>query len=232
MRSMLGKKSIMLICILLTASQACLAAGKQPSKQHFDSRGSAELNENETAHLVFMREEEKLARDVYTTLGLAFPKLKIFGKIDDAEQRHTCAVCDMLKKYGVEDPSTNDNVGVYTGKLFGDYFTARYAALVDRGSVSALDALYVGAYIEEMDMLDINYCPKEIIDRVASIKSDADCGKVYTDNRDIQRLYESLLEGSENHLRAFVVNIERRLGEGSYQAQVLEPDQLEDILDR
>ena len=76
---MLGKKSIMLICILLTASQACLAAGKQPSKQHFDSRGSAELNENETAHLVFMREEEKLARDVYTTLGLAFPKLKIFG---------------------------------------------------------------------------------------------------------------------------------------------------------
>lgn len=229
---MLSTKCFTLICIVLSASQACLAAGNQASKQNFDTRGSAVLDENETAHLVFMREEEKLARDVYITLGLAFPKLKIFGKIDDAEQRHTCAVCDMLKKYGIEDPSTNDNVGVYTGKLFGDYFTTRFAALVDKGSVSALDALHVGAYIEEMDMLDINYCPQEIVDRVASIISDADCGKVYTDNRDIQRLYESLLEGSENHLRAFVKNIERRLGKGSYQAQVLEPDQLEDILER
>ena len=53
-----------------------------------------------------------------------------------------------------------------------------------------------------------------------------------TDNRDVQRLYESLLEGSENHLRAFVKTIEPRLGEGAYQAQVIEADQLEDILDR
>lgn len=179
-----------------------------------------------------MREEEKLARDVYITLGMSYPTLEVFGKIDDAEQRHTCAVCDMLKKYGVEDPSTNDNVGVFTGEDYGPYFTEKYGELVARGSISGMEALHVGALIEELDMLDINYCPKEIVEQDNGIDSSTDCGKIYTDNPDIQRLYTSLLEGSENHLRAFVRNIERTQGVGSYQAQVLPQDQVDEILGR
>ena len=236
----MNRKKFVPIMGLLVAVMACVtltafAAGKQAGKQQgraVDTQGSKTLDLNEQIHLEYMREEEKLARDVYIALGARYPGMKIFGNIDDAEQRHTCAVCDMLKKYGVEDPSTNDNIGVFTGADFGAYFTERYQNLVSRGSTSAIEALYVGAYIEEMDMIDINYCPEEIVQQDNGISSESDCGKIYSDNPDIQRLYTSLLEGSENHLRAFVRNIERRQGQGSYQAQVLTQDQVDDILRR
>ena len=215
----------------LASSHPALAVVSQKGSP-VDSRGSSVLDANEVTHLVFMREEEKLARDVYITLGLRYPDLQIFGKIDDSEQRHTCAVCDMLKKYGIEDPNTNDNVGVFTGELYGPYFTAKYAELVERGSRSPLDALYVGAYIEELDMIDINYCPEEVVQLNNRIRSSSDCGKIYTDNPDVHRLYTSLLEGSESHLRAFVQNIERRIGEGAYESQVLPQEQVDEILQR
>ena len=162
------------ICSTMSLAAGGPGSGKggvnsgSPDKSQVSTSG---LDANELEHLVFMREEEKLARDLYITLGTRFPHLKIFGKIDDAEQRHTCAVCDMLEKYGAADPSTNDNVGVYNGETYGHYFTAKYEELVGRGSVSALDALYVGAYIEEFDMIDIKYCPEEIIEQVDGIES-------------------------------------------------------------
>ena len=81
-------------------------------------------------------------------------------------------------------------------------------------------------------MIDIKYCPEEIIELVDGIDQDTDCGQIYTDNPNIERLYGSLLEGSENHLRAFVRNIEQRQGEGSYEAQVLSQQQVDEILGR
>ena len=98
---------------------------------------------------------------------------------------------------------------------------AVHEQLVEDGSASKIAALYVGAYIEEMDMIDINYCPEEIVEQYKVIDTESDCGKVYTDNPDIQRLYGSLLKGSENHLRAFVKNIERREGEGERHPAIL-----------
>ena len=73
------------------------------------------LDYNELTHLIFMREEEKLARDVYTTLGTMYPDSVIFGNIDDSEQRHMTTVKNMIEKYGYEYPNTNDNVGKFTG---------------------------------------------------------------------------------------------------------------------
>ena len=187
---------------------------------------------NERTHLTFMCEEEKLARDVYITLGMKYPTSKVFGNIDDSEERHKCAVSDMLAKYKIPNPSTNDNVGVFTGEDYGWYFTEKYAALVERGTVSELEAYYVGAFIEELDMLDINQCPRVIIDTVDSITDVSECGKIYTDNPDIDRLYESLLEGSKNHLRAYVKSIETLIGAGNYQAQVLTQEEVDAILGR
>ncbi len=80
----------------------------------------------------------------------------MFGKIDDSEQQHTDSVRDKLLQYGIKDPSTNDNVGVFTGETYGWYFTEKYNELVARGAMSEFDALYVGAFIEELDMRDIN----------------------------------------------------------------------------
>lgn len=190
------------------------------------------LDFNEQTHLEFMCEEEKLARDVYITLGSMHPDSTVFGNIDDSEERHKCAVADTLEKYGVPNPSTNDNVGVFTGEAYGWYFTEKYNALVDQGSSTDLDAFYVGAFIEELDMLDINQCPKVIIETDNGINDVSECGKIYTDKPDIKRLYGFLLEGSENHLRAYVLNIEKQIGEGNYKAQVLTQEEVDAILER
>jgi len=190
------------------------------------------LDYNERIHLVFMREEEKLARDVYTKLGSMYPDSVIFGNIDDSEQRHTMSVKDMIEKYGHEDPNTNDNIGVYTGEDYGWYFTEKYNLLVERASISELEALYVGAFIEELDMMDINQCPKVIVETDNGINEVTECGKIYTDNSGIVKLYDSLLDGSDSHLEGYVKNIEKHIGEGNYQAQVLSQDQVNEILDR
>lgn len=190
------------------------------------------LDYNEMIHLFFMREEEKLARDVYTTLGTMYPDSAIFGNIDDSEQRHMTAVKNMIEQYGYEDPNTNDNVGIFTGEEYGWYFTENYNLLVERASISELEALYVGAFIEELDMMDINQCPHVIVDTENGINDVSECGKIYTDNSDIVKLYDSLLDGSDSHLEAYVKNIEKYIGAGNYQAQVLSQEQVDEILDR
>ena len=138
----------------------------------------------------------------------------------------------MLDKYGIPNPGTNDNVGVFTGEAWGWYFTEKYNELVLQGTNSKLDALYVGAFIEELDMLDINLCPAVIVETDNGIDDASECGRLYTDNSDIYRLYGYLLEGSMNHLRAFVLNIEKQIGEGNYKAQVLSQEEVDAILGR
>jgi hypothetical protein len=190
------------------------------------------LDYNEKMHLFFMREEEKLARDVYTTLSTMYPNSVIFGKIDNSEQVHTTAVKAMIEKYGHEDPNTNDNVGVYTGEDYGWYFAEKYNLLVERATISELEALYVGAFIEELDMMDINQCPQVIVDANNGINDVSECGRIYTNNPDIQRLYGSLLNGSDNHMEGYVRNIEKHIGKGNYQAQVMSQEQVDEVLDR
>ena len=187
---------------------------------------------NEETHMVFMREEEKLARDVYITLGDLYPGAIVFSNIDAAEQQHTTTVKNKLAKYNIDDPSTNDEVGAFTGEDYGWYFTEKYEALVGRGELGELDALYVGAFIEELDMLDIVQCPKVIVDTQKKIKDSSDCGLNYTNNSDLQSMLESLLEGSRNHLRSYVGNIEAVEGECAYEAQVLTQLEVDTILGR
>ncbi len=216
------------LALIATANSVIAKGGKSASISTDDTV----LDYNERIHLVFMREEEKLARDVYLALGTMYPDSVIFGKIDDSEQRHTMSVKDMIEKYGHEDPNTNDNIGIYTGEDYGWYFTEKYNLLVERASISELEAMYVGAFIEELDMMDINQCPKVIVETDNGINDVTECGKIYTDNSDIVKLYDSLLDGSDSHLEGYVKNIEKHIGEGSYQAQVLSQEQVDEILDR
>lgn len=234
---MFNKKilSVAISCVLAgsavwSLSVAAAQKGGKVAQTVVDAETSSTVDENERLHLVFMREEEKLARDVYITLGMQYPQQKTFGNIADSEERHTGSAEDMLAKYGIEDPVTNNNVGVFSGAEFGWYFTEKYTQLVEMGSAGELQALMVGAFIEELDMLDINQCPKVIVETIDSIESTSDCGKVYTDNADLQRMYTSLLEGSESHLRAYVKSIEGFIGEGNYEAQVLTQEEVNVIL--
>ena len=227
--------------VIVTAAGSVIARGGRMETVSTDSTVLTDdtvltdgvvLDYNEQTHLEFMREEEKLARDVYMELGAMYPDHPIFGRIDDSEQKHTDAVKAMIEKYSLQDPSTNDNVGVFTGENYGWYFTEKFKQLVERASTSELEALYVGAFIEELDMMDINQCPKVIVETENGINDITECGKIYTDNADVSSLYASLLDGSDSHLEGYVRNIEQYIGKGNYQAQVLPQEEVDEILGR
>ncbi len=165
-----------------------------------------DLSTEEEDGLIHMREEEKLARDVYTTLyerwGLA-----IFSNIAASEQAHMTAIKLLLDKYDLDDPVTDSTVGVFTNTEIQDL----YDSLVNDGNVSLAAALHVGATIEDLDLRDLYYFLAE------------------TDNSDIKTVYQNLAKGSRNHLRAFVYQLSIN-GFDDYEAQYLSDDEIEDII--
>ena len=165
----------------------------------------SDLNKEEKAGLIQMREEEKLARDVYITLGNTWG-IPIFSNISRAEQAHTDAVKSLLERYDIEDPVKDDAVGVFTSpelaKLYND--------LVKKGNTSLMDAFMTGATIEDLDIKDL----KDLINK--------------TDNEDILVTYKNLNKGSRNHMRAFNRQISNR--GSSYEPQFISEAEFENIL--
>ena len=192
------------------------------------------LDATEASHLTFMREEEKLARDVYFTMADLYPGQRVFSQIATrSEQTHTDTMRDKLDQFNLHDPNPNTNelpssIGVFTGDEWGWYFTEKFALLTAKGDVSELDALYVGAFIEELDMHDITVCPQVMIDRGFS----SPCGLEYTDEGALQTAYSTLISGSESHLRSYVGQIEAVIGVGNYVAQYLTQAEVDAILGR
>lgn len=139
-----------------------------------------ELSDEEAAGLAFMREEEKLAGDVYSAL-FDVHGLRIFANIADSEQTHAEAVLALLDRYDLPDPATGE-AGVFTNTDL----QMLYDTLVARGSASLYDGLVVGALIEDLDIVDLD-------DNMAQV----------VENDDILLVYNNLQLGSRNHLRAF-----------------------------
>ena len=164
-----------------------------------------DLSEEERAGLIKMREEEKLARDVYLTLFNKWSH-QVFSNIANSEQQHMDAVKSLLDKYGITDPVVDNTVGVFTDP----HMTELYNALVQKGSTSIIDALLVGATIEDLDIYDLNILLAQ------------------TDNEDIQVIYQNLTKGSRNHMRAFT----RTLGiyGVTYTAQYLTQEEIDQII--
>lgn len=196
------------------------------------SRVSAEVLDNgEETHLIFMREEEKLARDVYLALSSLYADEQIFATIaEDSEQSHTDTVREMLAYFSINDPNPDTNnlpesIGIFNGLAYGWYFNEKYIQLINRGSENVLEALYVGAFIEELDMIDITDYPKVIVETDNGIDI-SQCGLAYTDEASIQNMFTNLLDGSKSHLRAYVRNIEKIIGAGNYKAQVFKKTQV------
>ncbi len=143
------------------------------------------LSEEEKAGLLFMREEEKLARDVYLALFDVWSR-NIFENIAESEDTHTGSIKLLIDKYSLSDPFIDER-GIFNNSVL----QGLYDSLVGNGSKSYLDAVMVGAEIEELDIKDI----KTYLNQ--------------SDNADIEIVYENLLMGSRNHLRSFVSNIEK-----------------------
>ena len=160
------------------------------------------ISAEDIENLVWMREEEKLAHDVYVALFDLW-QVPVFDNISQAETAHTEAVKSLLDSYGIEDPAVGNDPGIFTNP---DIQTL-YDDLVAQGSRSLVDALEVGAYIEEMDILDLR-------ERESTVA-------------DIDRVYDNLERGSRNHLRAFIGNLERR--GVTYTPSLMTVDEYEDI---
>lgn len=154
------------------------------------------LSAAEQRSLIYMREEEKLAGDVHARLYAAWGQ-KVFTNISASESTHTEAVRQLLVRYQLPDPAANLGAGVYANTTLQGLYTQLVAA----GSVSLIEALKVGAAIEELDMLDINTHLRTV------------------DNQDIRVVYDNLLKGSRNHLRSFYKTLLQQ--GGTYTAQYL-----------
>jgi len=199
--------------------------------------GGPSLDAAEEVHLLFMRAEEKLAHDVYATLGAKFPDYAVFSNIVDSETTHVETMVEKIEQFGLTDLNINDGSGEFNAANFGEYFTTNYNVLTDVDAdpeiPPLLQALLNGALIEELDMHDIVYCPEIIVETVEDITDEYGCGMEYTDAKALVRSYGNLLDGSENHLRAFVRVIETTFPEEyPYQAQYLDQTDVNEILGR
>lgn len=170
------------------------------------ARAAAALDDTEGETLQFMREEEKLVRDVYRVLFAQWDNT-IFANISASEQTHTDTVALLIDKYGVEDPVADDSTGVFVNPTL----QGLYDDLLLRGGEPLIEALKVGACIEETDTLDLQHA----IDG--------------TDNRAIDNVCENLLRGFRHHLRAFV-GVRETLGV-VYDAQVPTQNEVDEIVD-
>jgi len=227
--------SLLALLVSLAMISTDLFAGKGGKRGQRGSEAvKTMLDRNEASHLTFMREEEKLARDVYLTFAAMYPEQTVFNRIATrSEQTHTDVMRDNLDSYQLEDPNPDTNnlpesIGVFTGDEWGWYFTEKFNALVIQGENSELDALYAGAFIEELDMHDIAVCPEVMVNEGYNNP----CGLEYTDESGLINAYRSLINGSENHLRSYVGKIEAIIGVGNYEAQYLSQSEVDKILGR
>lgn len=153
-----------------------------------------------------MREEEKLAHDVYLALYENWG-LSIFQNIVNSELTHTEAAKSLLDAYGLEDPAA----GTEPGEFVNADIQALYDELIAQGSQSLSESIQIGAAIEEVDILDL------------------ETYQAQTDNARISMVYENLMKGSRNHLRSFTSTLNQQTGE-TYQPQYLSTDAYQSIL--
>ena len=137
--------------------------------------------------LLYMREEEKVARDVYIALGNKW-NLRVFKNISRSEQRHMDALLVLIERYGLTDPIGENKEGIFTNAEL----QAMYDDLIAKGSLSIKDALQAGVLIEETDIKDLD-------EQLSTLSEESD----------IAFVYRNLKRGSENHLAAFTRNLER-----------------------
>jgi hypothetical protein len=164
---------------IITAVLACLIS---PVFAKGPGGGTATpvLTDKQAQDIIFIREEEKLARDVYLAMFDLYG-LQIFANISVSEQRHMDSVKNLIAKYNLTDPVVDDTPGVFTNTVLAGI----YSQLIAKGSLSLKDALEVGVMIEEMDIHDIELM---LLDATQN---------------DVKNVLNNLLAGSYNHLDAF-----------------------------
>jgi hypothetical protein len=161
------------------------------------------ITESDKNALIFMVEEEKLARDTYIYLYAEWG-LNVFQNISNSEQTHMDAVEVLLNKYDIPYSILPE------GEFQDAGLQSFYDQFVADGSVSLINALSIGATIEDLDIVDL----QNIMD--------------VTTNSDLITVFGNLQCGSRNHLRSFMSNLENR--GGSYTPQFLTIEEFNTIV--
>lgn len=162
------------------------------------------LSQAEINDLKFLREEEKLARDVYLYSYDKY-QLMIFDNISQSEQRHMNSVLNLMDKYGIPD-SASTEIGVFNNLDLQKL----YNSLTKQADISSVEALKAGATIEDLDINDID-------DFTAN-----------TTKPDLLNIYGKLNCGSKNHIRAFTRWLENN--EETYVPQYISIEEYNVIL--
>lgn len=141
---------------------------------------SLSLSESEVSSLLFMIEEEKMARDVYDELFEQTGLIQ-FDRISDSEQQHYDTLLSTAEKLGIDTSALSTEAGVFTNSEV----QSLYDQLIAQGSVSSDAAVDVGIAIEQTDIADL----------YAAIDA--------TEITLLGQVYSNLLDASINHLSAF-----------------------------
>jgi len=186
-------KKLVLGMIALTFLASCNQSGEQGmgggkgmkssiSLTELNSIPNADLTDAQEDGLVYMLEEEKMARDVYLTFNSMYGQ-KVFSNISGSEQKHMDSVNQLVIKYNL-----NFSVSPQVGYFYNNELQTTYNQLIARGSTSLKAALEVGRDIELIDIADLQ---RELQNVPA----------------DLTLVYQNLLNASYNHLSAFERNL-------------------------
>lgn len=134
----------------------------------------------DASNILFIKQEEKLARDVYLALYERWGQNTFRNIGQQSEQQHMNAVDGLIALYSLTD-TTPAARGVFTIPEL----QALHDELLAKGNRSLIDALLVGILIEEVDIRDLQ----------AALDA--------TREAQIKTVFTSLQNGSRNHLAAF-----------------------------
>ena len=179
---------------------------QQALLDRFESLDTNTLDQGTIDSILLLREEEKLARDVYLTLSWWYD-LPVFPNIARSEQQHMNLVALLLDRYGLPDPAEGNGIGEFDD----EWVQGLYNDLIAQGADSLVDALIVGATIEDVDIYHLQH----ILD--------------HSDFDDVNLIVQNMVAGSRNHMRSFVDALEKQ--QETYDAQFISQSELEAILD-
>ncbi|UPT78558.1 DUF2202 domain-containing protein [Sulfurovum sp. XGS-02] len=106
------------------------------------------LTEEQKDMLFFIYQEEKVARDVYITLGKMYKNENTFRSMQITEQRHLECAKELCDIYGVDTSSMDESV---IGAFESPLLKMLYDAYIEKGKSSLRDALEMAEFIGASD---------------------------------------------------------------------------------
>jgi hypothetical protein len=197
--------SLWVINVILTSCQKDEVSTNPQISEQINMYPKEAISLDEKNSLLVMREEEKLAFDVYIALSKKWG-LNVFNNISSSELTHTTAILTLLNKYNIADPVGNKTNGVFENATL----QILYNKLVAQGLLSFTEAVKVGATIEDLDIFDLQEWQKKV------------------DNQDINFVYDNLTKGSRNHLRSFYSQVLNQ--NSTYRAQYITQTEFDAII--